>query len=100
VDDLDVDFAVLDGATNYPVLDARTSRAGMDLGRFDKKRVRFRIEGFPYEPGKYWVTVGLSSRDTGHLYHVQTQRYLFEVFDAPRIQDRVDVSVGVEVDDL
>ena len=100
VDDLDVDFAVLDGATNYPVLDARTSRAGLELGRFDKKRVRFRIEGFPYEPGKYWVTVGLSSRETGHLYHVQTQRYLFEVFDAPRIQDRVDVSVGVEVDDL
>ena len=100
VDDLDVDFAVLDGATNYPVLDARTSRAGLDLGRFDKKRVRFRIEGFPYDPGKYWVTVGLSSRETGHLYHVQTQRYLFEVTDAPRIQDRVDVSVGVEVDDL
>jgi ABC-2 type transport system ATP-binding protein len=100
VDDLDVDFAVLDGATNYPVLDARTSRAGLDLGRFDKKRVRFRIEGFPYDPGKYWVTVGLSDRETGHLYHVQTQRYLFEVYDAPRIQDRVDVSVGVEVDDL
>jgi ABC-2 type transport system ATP-binding protein len=100
VDDLDVDFAVLDGATNYPVLDARTSHAGLDLGRFDKKRVRFRIEGFPYDPGKYWVTVGLSSRETGHLYHVQTQRYLFEVTDAPRIQDRVDVSVGVEVDDL
>ena len=100
VDDLDVDFAVLDGATNYPVLDARTSRAGLDLGRFDKKRVRFRIEGFPYDPGKYWVTVGLSGRETGHLYHVQTQRYLFEVYDAPRIQDRVDVSVGVEVDDL
>jgi len=100
VDDLDVDFAVLDGATNYPVLDARTSRAGLDLGRFDKKRVRFRIEGFPYDPGKYWVTIGLSSHETGHLYHVQTQRYLFEVYDAPRIQDRVDVSVGVEVDDL
>jgi ABC-2 type transport system ATP-binding protein len=100
VDDLDVDFAVLDGATNYPVLDARTSRAGLDLGRFDKKRVRFRIEGFPYDPGKYWVTVGLSGRESGHLYHVQTQRYLFEVYDAPRIQDRVDVSVGVEVDDL
>ena len=100
VDDLDVDFAILDGATNYPVLDARTSRAGLDLGRFEKKRVRFRIEGFPYDPGKYWVTIGLSSRGTGHLYHVQTQRYLFEVYDAPRIQDRVDVSVGVEVDDL
>jgi len=99
VDDLDVDFAVHE-STNYLVLDARTSRAGMDLGRFDKKRVRFRIEGFPYEPGKYWVTIGLSSRTTGHLYHVQTQRYLFEVFDAPRAQERVEVPVGVEVEDL
>ena len=100
LDDLDVDFAVLDGATNHAVLDARTSRAGLDLGRFDKKRVRFRIEGFPYEPGKYWVTVGLSNRTTGHLYHVQTQRYLFEVFDAPRVQELVEVPVAVEVEDL
>ena len=100
LDDLDVDFAVLDGATNHAVLDARTSRAGLDLGRFEKKRVRFRIEGFPYEPGKYWVTVGLSDRGTGQLYHVQTQRYLFEVFDAPRVQERVEVPVTVEVEDL
>ena len=100
LDDLDVDFAVLDGATNHAVLDARTSRAGLDLGRFEKKRVRFRIEAFPYEPGKYWVTVGLSNRTTGHLYHVQTQRYLFEVVDAPRVQERVEVPVAVEVEDL
>jgi ABC-2 type transport system ATP-binding protein len=101
VDDLDVDIAVLDGSTNHPVFDARTSRAGLDLGRLDgKRRVRFRIEAFPYEPGKYWVTVGLSSRATGHLYHVQTQRYLFEVVDAPRVQERVDVPVAVEVEDL
>jgi len=100
LDDLDVDFAVLDGATNHAVLDARTSRADLDLGRFEKKRVRFRIEAFPYEPGKYWVTVGLSNRTTGHLYHVQTQRYLFEVFDAPRVQERVEVPVAVEVEDL
>jgi len=100
LDDLDVDFAVLDGATNHAVLDARTSRADLDLGRFEKKRVRFRIEAFPYEPGKYWVTVGLSNRTTGHLYHVQTQRYLFEVFDAPRVQERVEVPVTVEVEDL
>jgi ABC-2 type transport system ATP-binding protein len=101
VDDLDVDVAVLDGATNHPVLGARTSRAGVDPGHLDgKKRVRFRIERFPYAPGKYWVTVGLSSRETGHAYHVQTQRYLFEVIDAPRVQEIVDVPVAVEVEDL
>jgi ABC-2 type transport system ATP-binding protein len=101
VDDLDVDFQVLDGATNHPVLDARTSNGGVDVASFDgKKRVRFLIDAFPYQPGKYWVTIGLSSRTTGELYHVQTQRYSFDVIDVPRVQERVDVSVQIEVDDL
>ena len=100
VEDLDVDFEVLDGATNHRVLDGRTSRAGVELGPFDKKRVRFRIDGFPYAAGKYWITVGLSSRSTGHLFHVQTQRYLFEVVDAPQVQDRLEVPISVEVEDL
>jgi ABC-2 type transport system ATP-binding protein len=101
VADLDVDFQILDGATNHPVLDARTSSHGIAIARFDgKKRVRFRIGSFPYAAGKYWVTVGLSSRDTGRLYHVQTQRYGFDVVDAVRIQDRIDVPVDVEVEDL
>jgi ABC-2 type transport system ATP-binding protein len=101
VDDLDVDFQVLDGATNHPVLDARTSSGGMDVASFDgKKRVRFLVDAFPYQPGKYWVTIGLSSRTTGELYHVQTQRYAFDVVDVPRVQERVDVSVQIEVDDL
>jgi ABC-2 type transport system ATP-binding protein len=101
VADLDVDFAILDGMTNHPVLDARTSAKGIEIGRFDgKKRVRFRVASFPYRAGKYWVTVGLSSRTTGHLYHVQTQRYTFDVVEAERIQGRIDVPVGVEVEDL
>jgi ABC-2 type transport system ATP-binding protein len=101
VEDLDVDFEVLDGATNHPVLDAKTSTSGVVLEPFaGKKRVRFRISSFPYNAGKYWVTIGLSSRTTGRLYHVQTQRYLFEVVDVPRVQDRVEVPVEVEVDEL
>jgi len=100
VEDLDADVQVLDGATNHPVLEARTSTAGVAIGRFEgRKRVRFLIEGFPYNPGKYWVTVGLSSRRTGLLYHVQTQRYLFEVIDVPRVQERVQVPVRIEVED-
>jgi ABC-type polysaccharide/polyol phosphate transport system ATPase subunit len=101
VDDLDVDFAVLDGSTNHPVLEARTSTSGVDIAPFDgKKQVRFRVSSFPYNPGKYWVTIGLSSRGTGHLYHVQTQRYLFEVIDVPRVQERVEVPIRIEVEEL
>jgi ABC-2 type transport system ATP-binding protein len=101
VDDLDVDFEALDGATNHPVLGARASAAGVVIPGFDgKKRVRFLVDAFPYQPGKYWVTVGLSSRSTGELFHVQTQRYAFDVIDVPRVQDRVEVPVRIEVDDL
>jgi ABC-2 type transport system ATP-binding protein len=101
VDDLDVDFAIMDGATNHPVLQERTSTHGIRIGRFDgKKRVRFRIPAFPYAAGKYWVTIGLTSRATGHLYHVQTQRYLFEAIEAPRLQEHIDVAVETEVEDL
>jgi ABC-2 type transport system ATP-binding protein len=101
VDDLDVDFAVLDGATNYPVIEERTSTHGIVIDRFDgKKRVRFRIPSFPYTAGKYWVTIGLSSRSTGHLFHVQTQRYLFEVIEVPRVQEHIEVVVEAEVEDL
>lgn len=100
VDDLDADFEILDGVTNHPVLDARCSRAGVAIEPFEgRKRVRFRIERFPYEPGKYWVTIGLSSRRTGRPYHVQTQRYLFDVIDVPRVQERVHVPVRIEVED-
>ncbi|HSJ51531.1 MAG TPA: ABC transporter ATP-binding protein [Actinomycetota bacterium] len=101
IDDLDVDIQVLDGATNHPVVESRTSAAGLRLGRVDgKRRVRFAIRRFPYEAGKYWITVGLSSRETGHLYHVQTQRYLFEVVEDPRVQERVEVPVDIEVEEL
>jgi hypothetical protein len=31
---------------------------------------------------------------------VQTQRYAFDVVDAPRVQDRIDVPLRIEVDDL
>jgi ABC-2 type transport system ATP-binding protein len=101
VDDLDADFQILDGATNHPVLDARTSTAQIPIDRFEgKRRVRFRIPSFPYNPGKYWVTIGLSSSRSGAPYHVQTQRYLIEVIDAPRVQERVEIPVGIEVEDL
>ncbi len=101
VEDLDADVQILDGATNHPVLEARASAAGVGIERFEgKKRIRFEVGPFPYNPGKYWVTVGLSSRRTGALYHVQTQRYLFEVIDAPRVQERVEVPVRIEVEDL
>ncbi len=99
VDDLDVSFAVLDW-TNRLAVDGRTSRAGIDLGPLaGKRRVRFRLRSLPLLPGRYWVTVGLESRRTGKLYHVQTQRYMFDVAEGAR-RDRLDVPVEVGVEEL
>src|SRR5919206_535712 len=73
VSDLDATFAVHDG-DNQLVVDGRTSRAGIDLGRVsDKRRVTFTLRALPLEAGKYWVTIGLESARTARLYHLQKQ---------------------------
>jgi len=100
VDDLDVSFAVYDWR-NHPVCDGSTTRSGAVMDRFEgKKRVRFALRSVPVEAGKYWVTVGLSSRDSGRLYHVQTQRYWFEVQQQEAGRARVAVPIEVDVEDL
>lgn len=99
VPDLDVWFAVHDWA-NRTVCEGSTSREGLALGTFEgKRRVRLTLRAVPFPPGKYWVTVGLSSPATGRRYHVQVQRYWFEVRqEGPR--ERVEVPLRVEVEDL
>jgi hypothetical protein len=100
VDDLDATFAVYDGA-NQLVVDGRTSREGYDFGRLNgKRRVRFLLREVPLAGGKYWVTIGLESGTTGRLYHVQTQRYWFEVHEQSAARERIEVPVVVSVEDL
>jgi ABC-2 type transport system ATP-binding protein len=100
VDDLDATFAVYDGA-NQLVVDGRTSREGYDFGRLNgKRRVRFLLREVPLPAGKYWVTIGLEAGTTGRLYHVQTQRYWFEVHEQSAARERIEVPVVVSVEDL
>jgi ABC-2 type transport system ATP-binding protein len=100
VGDLDVSFAVLDGS-NFLATDGSTTRNGNELEAFDgKRRVRFRLRELPLAEGKYFVTVGLTSPRTGHLYHVQTQRYWFEVREEERTREPLQVAVDVDVEDL
>ena len=54
----------------------------------------------PLAAGKYWVTIGLESATTGRLYHVQTQRYWFEVHEQSAARERIEVPVVVSVEDL
>jgi ABC-2 type transport system ATP-binding protein len=100
VDDPVVSFALHDGANNY-VFGGDTAQHGAKLGLLEgKRRVRFQLGPVPFTGGQYWVTVGVHSRDNQRVYHVQDQRYSFEVRQLEGRRDQAFMPVGVEVEDL
>jgi ABC-2 type transport system ATP-binding protein len=100
VDDPVVSFALHDGANNF-VFGSDTAQHGLSLGRVDgKRRVRFQLGPVPFTGGQYWVTVGVHSRDNQRVYHVQDQRYSFEVRQTEGRRDQTYVPVTAEVEDL
>jgi ABC-2 type transport system ATP-binding protein len=87
VDDPVVSFALHDGTNNF-VFGGDTAHERIDLGTMDgTRRVRFDLGPLPFTGGKYWVTLGVHSRDNEHVFHVQDQRYSFDV---TRTEDRRD----------
>jgi ABC-2 type transport system ATP-binding protein len=95
VTDLVASFQVLDSA-NYPIVDGREP-----IGLIKhKKRVRFTIRDVQLVPGRYFVTLGLDSGETGQIYHVQTQRYWFEVVDEERPHAPTELRIDTVVEDL
>ena len=99
VDDPVVSFALHDG-TNRFVFGGDTATLGLPLGRLDgKRRVRFHLGPVPFVAGKYWVTLGVHSRDQTKTYHVQDQRSSFEVRQEEGHRDQVYMPVKAEVED-
>jgi ABC-2 type transport system ATP-binding protein len=100
VPSLDASFAVLSGVSNRPIVVAHTAELGVSIGPVDHATlVRFRLPPADWEPGRYFVTVGLESPD-GHRYHVQTQRYFFQVDGGVHDHARVGLVPEVEVEAL
>ena len=62
--------------------------------------MRFDLRQLPLVPGRYFVTVGLESGESAACYHVQTQRYWFEVVDEERPHDPVEIRVDAATEDL
>jgi ABC-type polysaccharide/polyol phosphate transport system ATPase subunit len=100
VDDPVVSFALHDGANNF-VFGGDTAQYGAALGRLEgKRRVRFQLGPVPFTGGQYWVTIGVHSRDNERVYHVQDQRYSFEVRQLEGGHGQTFMPVRVEVDEL
>jgi ABC-2 type transport system ATP-binding protein len=95
VTDLVASFQILDSA-NQGVLDGREPIGLIEA----KKRVRFALRDLRLVPGRYFVTVGLEAGESGGLYHVQTQRYWFELVDENPRQEETEVRVEPSVEDL
>jgi ABC-2 type transport system ATP-binding protein len=44
-----------------------------------KHRVFFHLKSLPFVDGRYYLTLGVHSRDSKRVYHLQEQRYSFDV---------------------
>ena len=95
-----VSFALHD-ATNAFVFGYDTSAGGLALGTLHgTSRVRFEVGPIPVTGGKYWLTLGVHSRDNAHVYHVLDERYSFEVQQADGRRDQLTFPVTTQMEPL
>src|SRR4051812_42251273 len=68
VEDAVLSFALHDQDNKF-VFGSNTDEHGVDLRWMEgKRRVRFRLHSVPFVSGKYWVTLGVHSRDSSRVY--------------------------------
>jgi ABC-2 type transport system ATP-binding protein len=100
VDDPVVSFALHD-ATNAFMFGYDTAASGLALGTLQgSRRIRFDVGPIPVTGGKYWLTLGVHSRDNARVYHVQDERYSFEVQQADGRRDQLTFPVTAQMEAL
>lgn len=100
VEDAVVSFALHD-QQNRVVYGDSTQRMGIRLEAFEgKKRLRFRLGYVPFLAGTYKVTVGVHSADASRVYHLQEERYAFEVRLDRDVKGSLTIPVEVDIEDL
>jgi ABC-2 type transport system ATP-binding protein len=100
VDDPVISFALHDRDNKF-VFGTNTDWKGLHFHPFEgKKRVRFHLAHLPFTGGKYWVTVGVHSKDSSRVFHVQEQRYTFAVQTGPENPGQINIPVTVDVEEL
>jgi len=65
-----------------------------------KQRVQFVLRSLPFVGGRYYVTLGVHSRDSRRVYHVQEQHYSFDVIRGEENPGEVFIPVECRVEPL
>jgi len=100
IDDPVISFALHDENNKF-VFGTNTDWKGLRFHPFEgKKRLRFHLRSLPFVGGKYWVTLGVHSRDASTVYHVQEQRASFQVEVPAENPGQIFIPVDVDVEDL
>ena len=100
VEDPVISFALHDQDNRF-LFGTNTDWKGVHFPRFEgKKRLRFQMRNLPFVRGKFWVTLGVHSRDASRVYHVQEQRYAFEIKTGAENPGEVFIPVEVDVEEL
>jgi ABC-2 type transport system ATP-binding protein len=100
VEDPVVSFALHDEEDRF-LFGTNTDWRGIRFHPFEgKKRIRFHLRTLPFVTGRYWVTLGVHSRDSSEVYHVQEHRCRFSVHKGEENPGRVFIPVTADVEDL
>jgi ABC-2 type transport system ATP-binding protein len=79
VEDPVVSFAIHDDQNRF-VYGTNTDWRHSRIERFEgKQRIQFLLKSLPFVDGTYYVTLGVHSRDSKQVFHLQEQRYSFDV---------------------
>jgi ABC-2 type transport system ATP-binding protein len=100
VEDPVVSFAIHD-QQNILVFGTNTSWRGLTWQRFEgKHRVQFLLKSLPFVRGRYYVTLGVHSRDSTRVYHLQEQHYSFAIVRGEENPGLVFIPVECRVEPL
>jgi ABC-2 type transport system ATP-binding protein len=100
VDDPVISFAIHDDQ-NQLAYGTNTDWRGTRIKRFEGKyRVQFVLKSLPFVQGRYYLTLGVHSRDSRVVYHLQEQRYSFDVLKGEEEPGTTYIPVEAKVERL
>jgi ABC-2 type transport system ATP-binding protein len=100
VEDPVVSFAIHD-QQNQLVFGTNTGWRGPTWKRFEgKHRVQFQLKSLPFVRGRYYVTLGVHSRDATRVYHLQEGHHSFAIVRGEENPGLVYIPVETRVEPL